>query len=126
MTSIVLFTASVVGVNKALALALFLTENPAKDPNVVGITGDLGLLQLNPKYVEYFVGQYWDMDYTFDVWDPKHNAYVGLSHLKYLLDTFDTVEEAVAAYNCGEGRVLQDDIPLSTIAYVYKITGRYL
>lgn len=56
--------------------------------------------------------------------DPLDNALVGAVYLRYLINYFDhDLEDALKAYNWGVGNVLkgEDEPPLATIIYVYKV-----
>ena len=111
-----------VGVDGHLAVSLALTENPALNPMEIGVTGDLGIMQLNPTYVDHFVVCYWDKPGAFDWRNPEHNIYVGLSHLRYLMGIPGmNTWQAVIAYNCGEVPVLNGAPPNSSIEYANTI-----
>ena len=111
-----------VGVDKNLAVSVAITENPELDPETIGVTGDLGIMQLNPTYLDHFIACYWDKPGNFDWRDPEHNIYVGLRHLKYLMSipSFNTWQ-AVIAYNCGEYAVLSGAPPNASIDYANTV-----
>ena len=120
--SLILAIALEVGIDGNLAVSLALNENPKLDPLVVGVTGDLGIMQLNPQYVDHFVDWYWDKPEAFDWRIPEHNIYVGLRHFKYLLSipSFN-IWQAVIAYNCGEVPVLNGSPPYMSIEYANNV-----
>ena len=111
-----------VGVDKNLAVSVAITENPALDPAVIGVTGDLGIMQLNPNYLDHFIACYWDKSGVFDWSNPEHNIYVGLRHLRYLIDIpVFNVWQAVIAYNCGEFPVRNGRPPDASIDYANAV-----
>jgi soluble lytic murein transglycosylase-like protein len=111
-----------VGVDGRLAVEIAAAENTTFEADKIGITGDLGIMQLNPNYIDYFVDQYWDKPGVFDWRRPEHNIYVGLRHLKYLLDipAFNTWQ-AIMAYNAGEYAVRNGRPPASSIEYANTV-----
>lgn len=120
--ALILSIALEVGVDKNLAVSVAITENPALNPVEIGVTGDLGIMQLNPIYLDHFISCYWDKPGTFDWRDPEHNIYVGLKHLRYLmaipgLNTW----QAVIAYNCGEVPVLNGNPPEASVEYAKMV-----
>lgn len=102
-----------------LAQGVLLAENWALDPEAVSHTGDLGLMQLNPKYIPWFLDKFWDRDSEdFDVFNPRHNTIVACKYLRWISDSYNmNWLEVVQAYNCGPTRVLSGDIPQSTLTY---------
>ncbi|MDR2484973.1 MAG: lytic transglycosylase domain-containing protein [Treponema sp.] len=122
MIALILAIALEVGVDGNLAVSVAVMENARFEADSVGITGDLGIMQLNPAYLDYFVGQYWDKDWVFDWRTPYDNIYVGLRHLKYLLSVPDfNVWQAIMAYNCGEFAVRSGAPPASSIEYANTV-----
>lgn len=74
---------------------------------------DYGLFQLNDSYRD------WSREDFFDI---RKNTREGISYLGDMLKLFDgDVLKAVAAYNCGPQRVLDNKIPESTRMYVTKV-----
>ncbi len=83
------------------------------DPTVVGITGDVGIAQLNPSYHPRDVAE-----------DPAQALPYAAKYLKQLFDRFGTWEEALAAYNWGPTNLTRegiDNIPQSVQDYVDAI-----
>jgi soluble lytic murein transglycosylase-like protein len=122
MIALILAIALEVGVDGRLAVLIAKAENPALEANRIGVTGDLGIMQLNPKYIDYFVEKYWDKPGTFDWRNPEHNIYIGLRHFKYLMAVpeFNTWQ-AIMAYNCGEYAVRSGAPPASSIEYANAV-----
>ena len=111
-----------VGVDGHLAVSLALTENRELNPIEIGVTGDLGIMQLNPNYLDIFIRDYWDRPESFDWQNPEHNIYVGLRHLKYLIDIpIFNIWQAVIAYNCGEYAVRGGAPPNMSIDYANAV-----
>ena len=80
------------------------------DPTVVGVTGDLGIAQLNPRYHPRAIAM-----------DPTRALPYAAKYLKQLFDRFGTWEQAVAAYNWGPTRLARegmDNLPPSVRDYV--------
>jgi soluble lytic murein transglycosylase-like protein len=126
MIALILSIALEIGIDGRLAVEIARKENPGLIADKVGISGDLGVMQLNPRYLDYFLEQYWDKREVFDWKNPKHNIYVGLRHLKYLLSIPGFNEwQAIMAYNCGEAAVSGGAPPSSSIDYANEIYPRW-
>ena len=70
------------------------------DPLAVSEKGALGLMQLMPATIQRFGVK--------DPYDPVQNIKGGAKYLSHLMGKFDSdVSLVLAAYNAGEGRVLQ-------------------
>jgi hypothetical protein len=111
-----------VDVDGRLAVEIATKENCCLEREKIGITGDLGIMQLNPAYLDWFVKTYWDKEGAFDWKKPGHNIYVGLRHLKYMLSIADFNEwQAIMAYNCGEQSVRGGTPPVSSIEYANAV-----
>ena len=81
----------------------------------------IGLMQLNPKYSDYFVEAYWTYPEEFNIDNPYHNLWMGFCYLSDLKKRFGTWELSLAAYNAGPSRVARWDIPEETIDYIVDI-----
>jgi membrane-bound lytic murein transglycosylase D len=55
------------------------------------------------------------------IWNPEHQIHCQAAMMAYLYRKFDNLLWALAAYNCGEGRVKTQPWPVETQAYVKKI-----
>jgi hypothetical protein len=117
-----------IGLDPNIALALLKEENEKYDVladnyNISSDSHDLGLFQLNNRFIETdFLPRYWKSDEPFNVFDAESNAFVALSHLKYLLRRFDhDVLDAVRAYNGGESAVASNSLKPRTVNYSYRI-----
>ena len=69
--------------------------------NIRGVSGDIGIFQLNPVYISYFEKKFWNGEKKFNPWNPYHNIEVGLKYLKWLYIHFNSWEKAIMAYNIG-------------------------
>jgi len=105
------------GVDPILVQALIQVESNYK-PRARSSKGAMGLMQLMPSVArEYKVR---------NAYDPRANIAAGVQKLKALLDKYEVVELALAAYNAGEGAVMKfNGIPpyRETQNYVTKIVS---
>lgn len=76
----------------------------AFDPQAVSRAGAVGLMQLMPQTAERYGVR--------DSRNPTQNIYAGVLHLRTLIQQFNDVVLALAAYNAGENAV---------ISYGYKV-----
>jgi hypothetical protein len=74
---------------------------------------DRGLFQLNSRSFPYLS--------SAAFFDVRSNAFYGISHLRYCLDTGGTEVSALAVYNAGAGRVQTTGAPQSTLNYISRI-----
>jgi soluble lytic murein transglycosylase-like protein len=84
------------GVDPLLVRALIQVESNYK-PKARSRKGAMGLMQLMPSTARVYNVR--------NPFDPKANIEAGIKHLKSLVDRFDGIEIALAAYNAGEGAV---------------------
>ncbi len=102
-----------------LVAAVVQTES-AFDPNAVSRAGAAGLMQLMPAAAaDREVG---------DVLDPAENLRGGAAHLRVMLDRFDSLTLALAAYNAGATTVDRySGVPpyAETRRYVRKVLGLF-
>ncbi|MGE5491425.1 MAG: lytic transglycosylase domain-containing protein [Actinomycetota bacterium] len=108
------------GLDPALVDAVVRAES-AYQPRAVSPKGAVGLMQVMPDTGRRFG--------ISDLADPDGNLRAGTAYLSYLLDLFDDLSLALAAYNAGEGAVLRhgNRIPPypETRAYVRGVLEAY-
>ncbi len=101
-------------------LAALVQAESAFDQNAVSRAGAKGLTQLMPSAAS---------DHQVrDVFDPTENLRGGASHLRLMLDRFESLPLALAAYNAGAAAVDRyDGIPpyRETQDYVRRILRRF-
>lgn len=105
------------GVDPSLVKSIIKAESNF-NPRAVSNKGARGLMQLMPS-----TGA--DMGVR-DFYDPEQNIDGGVRYFRFLLDNFSgDVELSVAAYNCGQGRVIRNGNCVPNIAetknYVKKV-----
>ena len=105
----------------ALIHAVILVESNY-NPRAYSPKGAQGLMQLMPATAKRFG--------NVNSWDPRQNILTGSKYLRWLLDYFgDDLELTIAAYNAGEGAVMQAGrkIPKfsETERYVPKVLSIY-
>lgn len=108
-------------VPSALIHAVILVESNY-NPRAHSPKGAQGLMQLMPATAKRFGNS--------NSWDPRQNILTGSKYLRWLLDYFgDDLELTIAAYNAGEGAVMQAGrkIPRfsETEKYVPKVLSIY-
>lgn len=83
--------------------------------------GALGLMQLMPATATRFG--------VTDPFDPRQNLLGGARYLRELIDRFEALPLALAAYNAGEGAIgrYNNSIPpyAETVKYVPAVLGQY-
>jgi len=109
-----------------LVVARLMVENPEFNPDAIhkndNGTIDCGLWQLNDRYLwTTFKNNYWFDNVELDPFNWKHNTYIALHHMKYLQDKFKVQDDAIMAYNCGDGAVMSGNIPDSTYSYLIQV-----
>ena len=114
-----------------LAVARLMVENPEFDNNAIhkndNGTIDLSLWHLNDRYLwTTFKERYWFDNIELDPFNWKHSTYIALHHMKYLDSKFKVQDDAIMAYNCGEGAVMNGNIPQATYAYLANVKNNYL
>lgn len=106
------------GLDPSLVQAVVQAES-GFDPNAVSPVGAQGLMQLMPKTAASLGVE--------DSFNPAQNIHGGTQYLKQLIDKYQSVPTAVAAYNAGPGAVdkFGGQIPpyAETQAYVKRVMG---
>ncbi|MGY5449434.1 lytic transglycosylase domain-containing protein [Agarivorans sp. MS3-6] len=104
----------------ALIHAVIATESNYKK-NAVSKAGAMGLMQLMPATAERFS--------VSDPFIPEQNIEAGSRYLRWLLDEFESLQLALAAYNSGENTVKRYGFQIppypETQNYVIKVIERY-
>ncbi len=95
--SIVATAASTHGVDKSILEALVLAESGG-NPAAVSPKGAIGLCQLMPSTARR---------YKADPWDPKENVSAGAQYIREMIDTFQDIPLALAAYNAGPAAIFK-------------------
>ena len=112
------------GINFDLIKELINKESEWKS-NAIGknpISKDIGLMQLNSRYIKWFVEKFWTSKKEFDVMNPQDNVTLGVKYFKWLLKLFkNDTEKALMAYNAGPTAVLNDKIPKRSVEYAKSI-----
>lgn len=91
-------------IDKALLYALIKTES-GFDKDAVSSVGAKGLTQITPdtfQWLQTKTGEEYEEDALFE---PEISIYYGAYFLDMLLEEFDNVETALAAYHAGRGKV---------------------
>jgi soluble lytic murein transglycosylase-like protein len=93
----------------------------AYDPQAVSRAGAVGLMQLMPQTAQRYGVR--------DSRNPTQNLYAGVLHLRKLIQQFNDVVLALAAYNAGENAVIDYGYKVppfpETQDYVRKVLGFY-
>lgn len=114
-----------------LVVAILMQENPTFDIEATNRnqngTMDCGLFQLNDRYIwTVFVPDYWvNVDIEFNAYNWKHNTFLALHRIQYLLDKIKIIDDSIMAYNCGIGAVMNNNIPESTRIYLKRVLNNY-
>jgi soluble lytic murein transglycosylase len=124
-----------------LLILSIMREESRFAPEARSVAGALGLMQLMPQTASRLSAHAnVTMRHSEDLYDIKTNIYIGSYYLKSLIQTFDSVPLAIAAYNAGEEAVKNwtaagkyrstdefiEDIPYDeTRNYVKKVMTSY-
>ena len=81
---------------------------------------DIGIFQLNSRYLSYFVEKYWDNEVKFNPYNPQHNIRIAVRHMRTLHLQLKSWELCIRAYNVG-ARAVWASI-YSGQSYLNKVT----
>ena len=114
-----------------LVVAHLLVENPEFNPDAIhkndNGTVDLGLFQLNDKYLwTTFKNDYWFDNVELDPFNWKHNTYIALHLMADLHKEFKVQDDAIMAYNGGRGAVMNGTIKPGTEVYLREVKNNYM
>jgi soluble lytic murein transglycosylase-like protein len=117
VAGVILENAAAFGISPSLAFALCWEESRynvrAVNRKNSNESIDRGLFQLNccsfPNLEER------------DFFDPGVNAYYGMAHLRWCLDSGGSEVAALAIYNAGNGRVNAGGTPKKTLDYISRV-----
>lgn len=105
-----------------IVLAVIQTESNFT-PKAVSSRGAIGLMQVMPTTGEY-VAKDRGISYTGrkSLYDPFVNVKLGIHYLSFLQDKFDTIENALAAYNYGPSKFAKSKtLSINPPKYVKKV-----
>ena len=119
VAKVVLLNASFFDISPALAFALSYEES-RYNPRAFNVnhneTQDRGLFQLNSAtFPQLSVDDFYNLEI---------NAYHGLAHLRWCLNTAGTEVAGLAMYNAGSARVSSTGTPKNTLDYISRILNR--
>jgi hypothetical protein len=117
IASVILVNADAFNIPPALAFALAWEESRF-NPDAVNTKNrnestDRGLFQLNNR-------SFPDIE-ALSFFNPGVNAWYGMGHLRYCLDSGGSEITALAMYNAGTGRVRSQGAPRQTLDYIQRI-----
>lgn len=96
--------------------------NPKADTNVNEDKSiDLGVMQLNSRYINDFVFLFWDKPWEFKWESPYDNIYIGCKQIEWLMKRCTTYWSVAVAYNCGIDRVLKGNPPHRSTVYADRV-----
>jgi soluble lytic murein transglycosylase len=105
----------------ALVAAVVYQESKFR-PNARSPQGAIGLMQLLPETAQGIAartgGSQFEVD---DLYDPELNVRYGSWYLRHLLDKYGTEEQALAAYNGGQGNLDRGIVHPETRHYVENV-----
>ena len=107
-TELVEIYASEYNVPEYIIYAIIATES-GFDPEAKSSEGALGLMQMTKSTFKYLSSDaHFDEDIEFEaIFDPETAIRYGTYYLRYLFNKFHKWNVAFAAYNAGEGQVLE-------------------
>jgi soluble lytic murein transglycosylase-like protein len=117
IASVILANADAFNIPPALAFALAWEESRF-NPNAVNTKNrdgstDRGLFQLNNRSFPNIEARAF--------FNSRVNAWYGMGHLRYCLDSGGSEIAALAMYNAGTGRIRSQGAPKQTLDYIHRI-----
>jgi len=104
-----------------MLVAGLIHQESAFQPNARSVSDAIGLMQLLPGTARDVARKARTGYSRARLVDPDYNVKIGTAYLAALRKQFDTVEEAVAAYNAGENRVVS-----WTTGQTYRETAEFV
>ena len=92
------------GVKSEMVFAVINVESHF-NKDVVSAKGAVGLMQLMPSTAEWIASKLNENYQNGNLFVPEYNIKYGTYYLKYLISKFNNEENAILAYNAGEGTV---------------------
>ena len=91
-------------IDESLLYAVIKTES-GFDKNAVSSVGAMGLTQITPETFQWLQTKTGECYENEALLEPEVSVYYGAYFLNMLLEEFDSVETALAAYHAGRGKV---------------------
>lgn len=89
-------------IDKYLVIGVISSESHF-DKDAKSHKGAKGLMQLTDSTAQW-CNEHFNLDYDhIDLYDVETNIEIGCIYLEYLIDTYENIETALAAYNAGPG-----------------------
>ncbi|MDR1560274.1 MAG: lytic transglycosylase domain-containing protein [Clostridiales bacterium] len=102
---IIVKNTDIYGLDPALICAVIHAESKFAE-EAVSRKGASGLMQITESTGDWMAEQMGLPDYSFDeIFEPSLNISIGCRYLSWLLNRYESVDSAVAAYNAGSGNV---------------------
>ncbi len=98
------FAAKNADLPRELLFAVIKTESNFNE-NALSSKNAMGLMQLTKETYQFALGRFDGGELEKDIFNPKTNITLGALYLRYLMDMFGSLSEALAAYNAGPGNV---------------------
>jgi soluble lytic murein transglycosylase len=91
-------------IDKYLIMGVISSESHF-DEDAKSYKGAKGLMQLTDSTAKW-CSDHFNLNYDYiDLYDAETNIEIGCIYLEYLIDTYQDIETALAAYNAGPGNV---------------------
>lgn len=98
-------SASYLNLDPSLIASIINVES-SYNPNALSNKNAIGLMQIKLSTAEYMSEIYsLEKPTESNLFEPKTNILFGCLYVKYLINQFENVDTALAAYNAGETRV---------------------